>query len=402
VRVCFLSESSQSFDLSEYDPRVRPIHVRIGDPIPDAEVYVWDYTPLIKLESAISARRDRQHLILAEPDELNELDCLRAWACILLKPVIPFTLKAFLEPALKAWEVHAWAPHAETVRSEKGDFLQYLMDVNLTLQQYDRNRSNFLACALHDLRTPLTAIHGYCGLLAEEKLGSLSAAQRELLQRVQYSTRRLMRLTSGAFGVVTEGRMAKRRSYPESDIEEALTRALHDIDPLVRDKGITVEAELTPPTARLSFEPEQIQQVFINLLENSCKFVPRNGKIEIRGYHWSGGKRLSRQRRLQDKPQRVTNGYRIDIVDSGPGIPCELAEKIFEPYSSFLEAPDRSAGGLGLAICRNILLAHQGAIWATPSSAAGQFSFVLPIDNAKGNFNPGWAGTPLELGEAAS
>lgn len=400
MRVCLLSEPSQCFDLPELDRRITVVRASAGDSIPDADVYIWNYTPISKLDAAISSHSDRQHLILAEPNQLDHLHAVRTSACILLKPVTPFTLNAFLDLALRNCELRVRPHKAETARFDRDRFAEYIQEINLALQRYDRERNNFLACAVHDLRTPLTAIHGYCGLLAQEKIGSLSAAQRELVERMQYSTGRLMRLTSGALGVVAEGRVANRRSYPEADIAEALERALHDIDPLVQEKSITIEVQLQPPDARMLFEPEQIQQVFVNLLENSCKFIPRNGTIEIHGYPFARATRLARDGRPADKQHRVSNGYRIDILDSGPGIPAELADKIFEPYSSFLQSPDRSAGGLGLAICRSILLAHQGMIWATPSAAGGCFSFVLPIQNAKGNSAS--TETTLELEEAAS
>jgi K+-sensing histidine kinase KdpD len=75
----------------------------------------------------------------------------------------------------------------------------------------------------------------------------------------------------------------------------------------------------------------------------------------------------------------MPNAYRIDVVDSGAGVPEHLAEKIFEQYASYSGSLDRSGGGLGLAICKLIVTAHHGAIWATPSNNGGCFSFVLPL-----------------------
>jgi signal transduction histidine kinase len=68
----------------------------------------------------------------------------------------------------------------------------------------------------------------------------------------------------------------------------------------------------------------------------------------------------------------------MDIFDTGPGVSPHLCEKIFEQYTSYGGPNDRSGGGLGLAICRAIILAHGGAIWAAPSEEGGRFSFVLP------------------------
>lgn len=401
MRVCVFSDSSQSIDLPEYDCLITTVHRYPGEVIPEADVYIWDYSSKIKLESEISARRSCRHLVLAEPSEVGKLASVRTWACILVKPLTPFILKAFLDAALKNWQVGPRSHLAEAARFERDAFLQYVLDVNLRLQQYDQERNNFLACAMHDLRTPLTAIHGYCGLLAEGKLGFLSTQQRELLERMQYSTRRLMRLTSGTLSLLTDGRSRTAGTYPQGDIGQALRRALHDVEPLIREKKISVRADVRPPSARMSFEPEQIQQVFINLLENSCKFVPRNGTIEICGYPYSGNTQPGRMGRPAESLPGET-GYRIDMTDSGPGIAPELAERIFEPYASFSQHHGRSARGLGLAICKSIVLAHQGVIWATPSRAGGHFSFVLPVASARPNAKTAWAETSLELKEAAS
>jgi two-component system sensor histidine kinase KdpD len=122
--------------------------------------------------------------------------------------------------------------------------------------------------------------------------------------------------------------------------------------------------------------------VLVNLLENSCKFTPRNGSIEVRGYPvlWEPGTNGTVYDPLLGEP---ANGYRIDIFDSGPGVSAILAEKIFEQYASYSGSGDRSGGGLGLAICRAILSAHKGKIWASPSQDGGRLSFVLPLESTR-------------------
>jgi two-component system, OmpR family, sensor histidine kinase KdpD len=117
--------------------------------------------------------------------------------------------------------------------------------------------------------------------------------------------------------------------------------------------------------------------VLVNLIENSCKFAPKNGSIEIHGY--SVLRNSGMQPRAAGVYTSAASGYRVDIQDSGPGVPTHLTEKIFEQYVSSSSSSDRSGGGLGLAICKAIITAHQGKIWATPSEKGGQFSFVLPL-----------------------
>jgi two-component system sensor histidine kinase KdpD len=72
------------------------------------------------------------------------------------------------------------------------------------------------------------------------------------------------------------------------------------------------------------------------------------------------------------------NCYRIDVSDSGPGIPPECLSSIFEEYTSYSGGKDRSGAGLGLAISKGIVELHKGRIWAEPRSRGATFSFVLP------------------------
>src|SRR5205823_4696550 len=130
----------------------------------------------------------------------------------------------------------------------------------------------------------------------------------------------------------------------------------------------------------------KIEQVLINLLDNACKFTPRLGRIQIKGYDYFSDRRVSGRSRMGSdaEPRSVQdhapNCYRVDICDSGPGILEPHLSKIFEEYTSYGGGADRSGGGLGLAICRMIIQQHQGNIWAENRPGGAAFSFVLPFE----------------------
>jgi signal transduction histidine kinase len=203
---------------------------------------------------------------------------------------------------------------------------------------------------------------------------------------MRYSTRRLTRLAGGTLDLLTQGHVNRTPDRCEGDIAEALDQALQDVDPFLQDKQIEIDVQLEPVCESLLFESEQIQQVFMNLLENSSKFTPKDGRITIRGYPVRRGEGAptdaSETGLAFELPAKIGEGYRVDVRDTGPGVPAHLAEKIFEQYASYGGNGDRSGGGLGLAICRAIILSHGGAIWATPSHEGGCFSFVLPANTA--------------------
>jgi len=378
MRVCVVSDYSNSSLYFDDYQQATVIRSRPGEALPEADVYIWDCSSDVDVQVHVVENQTGQHLVLAEPERLGALSGIQTSVCILLKPVSPFTLRAFAETAMKAAELRRQACEANRLRLDRDALLQYVLEVNVKLQEYDVNRSNFLARALHDFRAPLTALHGYCGLLAQGKLGAVTAEQQRLLERMLYSTRRLTRLAEATLELLGQGRFEKTPKCLPGDIEETIMQSLHDVAPFLQDKALDVRTCIEPPDADLSFETEQIQQVLVNLLENSCKFAPKNGSIEIHGYGvLREASNQARSRRAYSLP---TYGYRIDVQDSGPGVPAHLTEKIFEQYVSCSNGSDRSGGGLGLAICKAIVTAHQGTIWATPSEKGGRFSFVLPLD----------------------
>jgi two-component system clock-associated histidine kinase SasA len=124
--------------------------------------------------------------------------------------------------------------------------------------------------------------------------------------------------------------------------------------------------------------------VLINLLDNACKFTPKYGSIEVRGYPFFWERRAKLKTAISNGERRTSrlqapNAFRVDICDSGPGVPPENLEKIFEEYTSYSGGQDRSGGGLGLAICKFILNSHEGQVWAESAERGSTFSFVLPF-----------------------
>jgi signal transduction histidine kinase len=378
MRVCVVSEYSSLPIVFDECKHVTAIRLRPGESLPEADLYIWDCSPGIDIQAQILGEPDGQHLFLAEPKHLDALNQIQTLVCILLKPVSPFTLRAFVDIAVKTSGLRKQASEADRLRLDRNALLQYVLEVNLKLQEYDQDRSNFLARALHDFRAPLTALHGYCGLLTQAKLGAVTAEQQELLERMLYSTRRLIRLAEATLELLGEGRFEKAPKRYPGDIKETIVQALHDVQPFVQDKAVEVRTHIEPPDGILSFAAEQIQQVLVNLIENSCKFAPKSGSITIHGYGVlrDSGKRAPTAGAYTSS----ADGYRVDIQDSGPGVPAHMTEKIFEQYVSCSGGSDRSGGGLGLAICKAIITAHGGTVWATPSENGGRFSFVLPLD----------------------
>jgi len=349
----------------------------------DGDFYIWDNPASIDLPAGIE-RRFSKHLFLVPRTEVARFqeNMGNAEAAILLKPVTRACLTAFLGLAASAFQQRSST--ASDLRADRDEMLQCLIQSNLQLQEYDQDRTNFLGRAVHDFRAPLTATSGYCGLLLGEALGPLTEEQREVLRRMQHATKRLSRMASAMFEL-SVGRHVKRRpDLRKAEIRDCMEQALHEITPFADGKNISLGVELDQTYGALYVEPSQIEQVFINLLDNACKFTPKNGSIEIRGYPFFWERRSTQHTPVLFVERRqahrsTPNSYRIDICGEGPLIPREHPERLFEEYTSYGGAQDRTGGGLGLAVCRMILHAHDGRVWAENAEHGPCFSFVLPV-----------------------
>jgi signal transduction histidine kinase len=350
---------------------------------PPADLYIWDSQTSVDLSRKPDQSLSRHVFLVPRKDvaKFHENVAGATEAYILLKPVTRATLAAFLGLAVSTHEDRVSA--ANVLRADRDELLQCLIQTNLKLQEYDQDRTNFLARAIHDFRAPLTALCGYCGLLISEALGPLDGNQKEVLRRMHHSSKRLSRMASAMFQL-SIGRQGKQQlDLRESDIRECIEQALHEATPLADAKSISISVDLDAETPLLHFEPGLIEQVLVNLLDNACKFTPKAGQIEIRGYPFFWERRVmcnlgasAAERRRRDS--REPNAYRIDVRNSGQPIPHEHLENIFEEYTSYSGGQDRSGGGLGLAICRMIVTQHEGQVWAENTGRGPMFSFTLP------------------------
>jgi signal transduction histidine kinase len=346
-----------------------------------SEVYIWDFEPGLDIRASLDGSESRRHLFLVRRKDLSALRLRvtqRPGVGILLKPVAWPVLEAFLENAAKP-DVTAGSPNAG-----RNEMLQSLIQANLKLQEYDQDRTNFLARAVHDFRAPLTALSGYCGLLLAEQLGPLEPEQKEALIRMDRSAKRLSRMASAMFQL-SVGRVIESKLHLQAgDLRECVEQAMHEVLPLTIQKGIEVLFDWVPPPAMLYFESSQMEQVLVNLLENACKFTPKCGVIEVSGYpaHWDcSSDRTSSAFGGVAKGSASVNAFRIDVRDSGPSVPDLYLERIFEEYATYSGGRDRAGGGLGLAICKSIVGRHQGRIWAENSAQGTVFSLLLRMDS---------------------
>ena len=355
------------------------------------DICIWDCSAAVPALDLLERSNTQKYLFLVERNQVDAI--LDALPCapvgLVLKPITKATLRTFLEQAVALCAASDGRGSAETGASSAGsdrdDILQYLLQANLRLQEYDQDRTNFLARATHDFRAPLTALNGYCGLMLEGMLGTVSPEQKEVLQRMQQSACRLARMASSLYDLSVARRLQMALEARPHPIDDCIEQAIHELAFFTEEKRITITVQLTPlGDVELCFDPARIEQLIVNLLDNACKFTPKLGAIEVFGYpyYWERRGHPNAAFGMDRRVSKCTepNSYRLDIRDSGPAIPAALLPRIFEEYTSYSGPEDRSGAGLGLAICKTIVRAHQGDIWAAGSDTGGaMFSVVLPF-----------------------
>ncbi|MEJ7811076.1 MAG: chemotaxis protein CheB [Gemmatimonadaceae bacterium] len=225
----------------------------------------------------------------------------------------------------------------------------------------NRAKASFLASMSHDLRTPLNAIGGYVELLELGLRGPVTEAQLVDMARIKRSARHLLSLINGIlnFARVEAGRLELR---PADIAMEAMVAELEElVAPQLAAKALQFEHCEVGGTARA--DPEKVRQALLNLLSNAVKFTPPGGSIALAS---------------------TADGalVRIEVSDTGRGIPADQLERIFEPFVQVgrgLTTPATDGVGLGLAISRELARAMDGDLTVTSTPGVGStFTLVLP------------------------
>ncbi len=241
-----------------------------------------------------------------------------------------------------------------------GGALAVLHDVT-RIEAAEKSRRDFIANVSHELRTPLTSIQGYVETLVEDPDPSPETT-REFLGIIYKNASRMNRLTEDLLALASvespDYKLARQPARASALVQDAI-EALGGI---VVDSGVLLESAGAPDTQVMA-DPDAMNQVFGNLIENALKYG-RDG------------------RRILVGARPLENEVEFFVQDFGPGIASEHLERIFERFYRIDKARSRDSGGtgLGLAIVKHIVQAHGGRAWAQSELGAGAaFHFTLPL-----------------------
>jgi two-component system, NtrC family, sensor histidine kinase KinB len=227
----------------------------------------------------------------------------------------------------------------------------------------DDAKTNLVGTVSHELKTPLTSLRMALYLLLEQNLSALSKQQRELLEDARDDADRLLRILDTLLDLTRLESGASPLERGEVGISPLLRRIAGEAHPFIDSAGQKLAVVIAPELsgATLNVDEARIRHVFMNLLTNASKYTPEGGFITLSAAPEEG------------------SFVRFSVRDQGPGIPADSVGRIFERFYRAPNQDVRSGAGLGLAIAREIVVAHGGSIACTSVEGEGsEFYFVLP------------------------
>ena len=293
---------------------------------------------------------------------------LAAGAMLLVSAVISLPLANRLVRPIKrlAASTHRLANGEFSTRvavgpeDELGQLARDFNTLALSLEKNEQARRRWVADISPELRTPLSILRGEIEAIQD----GVRQAGPESMRSLHGEVMRLSRLVDDLYQISLYdiGALTYRKSV--IDLRELLEDALDSFDAELGQKGIALHAELPAAAAFPVFaDPGRLQQLLANLLDNSLKYTDAGGELSVK---------------LERRGDRAL----LEFADSAPGVTPEELEKLFDRLYRVESSRNRALGGagLGLAICKNIVEAHEGTIRALPSPKGGiLIAIELPL-----------------------
>jgi len=272
-------------------------------------------------------------------------------------------------------------PPSDASRDYPSDLVQNYHHLSERFQR----TTNALASAAHDLKTPLAILNGYIELLQSEKLGPLNERQRDVIGDMRASGQRLQHFIQDflSYTVLETGEL--RMQYEPGDINACLSEVCRIWSGRFQEKGLALYFLANEKLPGFSFDSAKIQRVISNLLENASKFTPAGGTVWLHAEPYMWERRSASKPGVEKERRRqslaVPNAVKVSVSDTGPGIPPEYHQEVFDDFFRLPSNENRSDGmGLGLAIARRLVNGMGGKLWVESEPGAGcKFSFLVPL-----------------------
>src|SRR5690349_9047963 len=234
------------------------------------------------------------------------------------------------------------------------------------LDEFETQKNRFLRHVSHELKTPLTALREGAELLYDQVAGPLAPTQAQVVSIMRDNSVKLQRLIEELLDYQRALHAAASLEVRPISLDEVVREAARSHELAAQAKGLrlTIDAHSTT----LEADPQKLRSIVDNLISNAVKFTPSGGTIAVRARS-AGGEAV------------------IEVLDTGPGVPLEERESIFNLFfrgrSKAAEGGRVKGSGLGLAIAREFVEAHGGQIAVVGGAVGGHFRVTLPRRSAR-------------------
>ncbi len=243
-------------------------------------------------------------------------------------------------------------------------------DQIVKLESQDRLRREMVANVSHDLRTPLTHLHGYLETLMLKEDSLAPDQRREYLDIALQHAKRLGRLVTDLFELAKLDALSEPMDRERMPIGELVQDIAQKYRLPAEDRGVSLQAELANELLWISADVGLIERALENVLDNALRYTPEGGKIDIR-------------------LEPLGEWLRIEVRDTGPGIAATDLPLVFDRFHRVQRSEDESGdrgAGLGLAIAKRAVELHGGNIHCQSTVGEGTtFRFDLPTENPLGS-----------------
>ena len=285
-------------------------------------------------------------------------------------------------------------PLRTTSQDELGQLSRTFIVMRDRLWAVERMRAQFVSDVSHELRTPLTAVKGSVETLRDGAADDPAVRER-FLASIESETDRLIRLVNDLLTLSRADAQALTLRRRPLDLCTVARSTAAKLTPHLVAKGLYLTVELPDAPLAASADPDRVEQVLVNLLDNALKHTPAGGKVTVAGYglRVEGGcaEPLTPDLYSPSPPPLPDGEWAIlSVTDTGEGIPAADLPHVFERFyrADRSRSRERGGSGLGLSIAKALVEAHDGHVWLesasrTSGTSKGEpgttASFALPL-----------------------
>jgi signal transduction histidine kinase len=234
------------------------------------------------------------------------------------------------------------------------------------LKSLDVKKDEFISIAAHELKTPLTSIHGFSQLLQNRDVAKNPEKREKYLKIMDNETKRLAKLVTDILDLSRIDLRTLKLNFEEVEISRLMEDVRREMNVQMKEKGLKSEYDLEKGLPDIVTDKERLTEILLNLINNAIKYTPK-GKITV-------------------KVSRENDFVHFTVKDTGIGIEKEYYDKLFQRFYQIDSSYTRKTGGtgLGLALCREFVTLLGGKIWFESEEGKGsEFHFILPLKGVK-------------------